>query len=48
MQNPLLLAVSAATPFKSTAELVAAARAQPGKLNYGSAGVGSAGFSPLQ
>ena len=42
-QNPLLLAVSAATPYKSTAELVAAARAQPGKLNYGSAGVGSVG-----
>ncbi|HVJ60400.1 MAG TPA: tripartite tricarboxylate transporter substrate-binding protein [Burkholderiaceae bacterium] len=42
-QNPLLLAVSAATPYKSTADLVAAARAQPGKLNYGSAGVGSVG-----
>src|SRR5581483_8275455 len=42
-QNPSLLAVSAATPFKSAAELFAAARARPGALTYGSAGVGSIG-----
>lgn len=39
--GPMLLAVSAATPIKSTAELVAAAKAAPGKLSYGTAGIGS-------
>jgi tripartite-type tricarboxylate transporter receptor subunit TctC len=42
-QNPSLLAVSAASPFKSPAELFAAARAKPGEITYGSAGVGSIG-----
>lgn len=42
-QNPSLLAVSAATPFKSATELFAAARAKPGEITYGTAGVGSIG-----
>ena len=42
-QNPSLLAVSSSTPFRSAAELLAAARARPGELTYGSAGVGSIG-----
>jgi tripartite-type tricarboxylate transporter receptor subunit TctC len=42
-QNPSLLAVSSATPFKTAAELFAAARAKPGEITYGSAGVGSIG-----
>lgn len=42
-QNPSLLAVASSTPFKSAAELFAAARARPGDLTYGSAGVGSIG-----
>ncbi len=42
-QNPSLLAVAASTPFKSPAELFAAARANPGDITYGSAGVGSIG-----
>jgi tripartite-type tricarboxylate transporter receptor subunit TctC len=42
-QNPSLLAVSGATPFKSAAELIAHARAKPDELTYGSAGVGSIG-----
>jgi tripartite-type tricarboxylate transporter receptor subunit TctC len=37
----MLLVVSATTPYKSPADLVAAARAKPGVLNYGTAGVGS-------
>lgn len=40
-QGPMLLAVAATTPFKSPAELVAAARAQPGGVKYGTAGQGS-------
>lgn len=42
-QNPSILAVSATTPFKSAADLIAAARAKPGEITYGSAGVGSIG-----
>ena len=42
-QNPSLLAVSSATPFKSANDLLAAARAAPGNLTYGTAGVGSIG-----
>ena len=42
-QNPSILAVSASLPFKSPADLFAAARANPDELTYGSAGVGSIG-----
>ena len=42
-RGPLLLAVSASTPFKSPADVLAAARTNPGGLTYGSAGVGSVG-----
>ena len=37
---PHVLVVSAKTPFKTVAELVAYAKAHPGELNFGSAGVG--------
>ena len=40
-RGPMLLAVSADTPFKTPADVIAAARAKPGALNYGTAGVGS-------
>ena len=40
-EGPLLLAVSSASPYKSPGELFAAARAKPGVVTYGSAGVGS-------
>jgi tripartite-type tricarboxylate transporter receptor subunit TctC len=42
-QNPSLLAVSAAAPFKSAAAMIAAARARPDELTYATAGVGSIG-----
>ena len=41
VQNPSLLASSAAAPFKTVAELISVARARPGEITYGTAGVGS-------
>jgi len=38
---PNVLVVSSALPFKSVQELIAAAKAKPGSLNYGSSGVGT-------
>lgn len=39
--SPHVLVVSAALPYKTVNELVAAAKAKPGSLNYGSSGVGT-------
>ena len=39
--SPYLLVVNPAVPAKTLRELVALAKAQPGKLNYASAGIGS-------
>jgi tripartite-type tricarboxylate transporter receptor subunit TctC len=38
---PMALAVHQSQPFRTVAELVAWAKANPGRLNYGSSGVGS-------
>jgi tripartite-type tricarboxylate transporter receptor subunit TctC len=39
---PAILVVAAGSPYQSLADLLKAARAQPGRLNYGSGGIGSA------
>jgi len=39
--QPLIVVVNAASPIRSVQEPVAAAKASPGKLNYGSAGPGN-------
>jgi tripartite-type tricarboxylate transporter receptor subunit TctC len=39
--GPMLLVVSATTPYKTPSDVINAARAKPGALNYGTAGVGS-------
>lgn len=41
--GPMLLAVPGASSYRTPADVVADARARPGVLNYGSAGIGSIG-----
>jgi tripartite-type tricarboxylate transporter receptor subunit TctC len=41
--GPMLLAVPGAAPYRTAAELIAAARAKPESIAYGSSGVGSIG-----
>jgi len=40
-QGPLVVAVSTKTDIKTPAELVAAARAKPGQITYGTSGIGT-------
>lgn len=39
--TPLVLLVPAASPYKTAADLIADAKAKPGRINFGNAGVGS-------
>lgn len=39
--TPLVLLVPKSSPYKTAADLIAAAKAKPGKLNFGNAGPGS-------
>ena len=41
--TPTILTVNTSMPFRTVPELVAHARANPGRLNYGSSGIGSIG-----
>jgi tripartite-type tricarboxylate transporter receptor subunit TctC len=41
MHNPLLMVVPASSPFKSLADVVTFAKANPGKLNFATGGIGS-------
>jgi succinate dehydrogenase cytochrome b556 subunit len=41
VSGPQVLAVPANSPFKTVKDLIAAAQANPGKLNFGHAGIGS-------
>ena len=40
-RSPMLLVTHLGSPYRSLADVVAAAKAKPGKLNYGSSGAGS-------
>src|SRR3954470_469153 len=41
VSGPQVLVVQASSPYKTVKDLIEAARAQPGKLTFGSAGIGS-------
>jgi tripartite-type tricarboxylate transporter receptor subunit TctC len=40
--SPSVLVVAASSPYRTVQDLIAALRAHPGKMNYGSGGIGSA------
>jgi len=42
IESPLIISVNASLPFKTLGDVVAYAKANPGKLNWGSQGIGTA------
>jgi len=47
-RSPMALVVSASSPYKTLADLVAAARRTPGSLTFGSVGVGTTSHLPVE
>jgi tripartite-type tricarboxylate transporter receptor subunit TctC len=47
-RSPALLTVSGSSPYRNLAELLAAAKARPGALSYGSSGVGATNHLPVE
>jgi tripartite-type tricarboxylate transporter receptor subunit TctC len=47
-QQPLVLVAAPSNGFKTLGDLIAAAKARPGVLNFGSAGIGSAGHFAIE
>lgn len=41
VRSPVLLVTSASSPYKTLADLIAAARKEPGRIGYGSSGIGT-------
>ena len=46
--TPNVLVVNNAIPVRTVQEFIAAAKAKPGTINYGSGGIGSAGHLPME
>lgn len=48
VRSPVILVASAASSFKSVADIVAAAKTDPGRISFGSSGVGTTNHLPVE